>query len=63
MGKPKERGYLEDLGVDGRMATWHVVQGLARSLRPHSHCKASRAEQNRKEPNRFDLENKPMLWN
>jgi hypothetical protein len=42
---------------------WRVVQGLARNIRLHSHCKASRAEPNRTEPKRFGLENKPTLWN
>jgi len=31
--------------------TWRFVQGLARRLMRHSHCKPSRAEQNRSEPN------------
>ena len=34
---------------DVLLNTWRVVQGLDRSLSPHSHCKASRAEQNRTE--------------
>jgi len=32
---------------------WRVVQGLARRLRRHSHCKPSRSEQNRNDPIRL----------
>jgi len=38
---------------------WRLfIDASKKSLMPHSHCRRSRAE-----PNRFDLENKPTLWN